>query len=60
MDKVNRADTYIYMEGVYDMMAKLEQLLQKNSSVFTPATTVPLSMVSENTSACETKVNLLN
>ena len=37
--KIDKADTY--MEDVHNMMARLEKLLQKDSSVPTPTTTVP-------------------
>ena len=42
-DEIDKADTY--MEDIYDMMARLEQLLQKDSSVPTPATIVLPSML---------------
>ncbi len=55
-DEIERTDAY--MEDVYDMMAKLEQLFQKKGSSPTPTASSAPSATRDDVSVHETKVKL--
>ena len=55
-EEIEKTDMYMYMEDVYDVMAKLEEVLHKSLS--RPFTTSPLSTTSDDATAHQTKVKI--